>query len=388
MKTTHILAAALAAALLSACSTGNGNGSNHEEAEEHHTEEVELTRKQMETVGIRLGRVEEKELGDAIRANGELRLNPQDRAEVTSLVGGIVRGITVVEGSRVRAGQAVAYIENTEIVEMQKNYLVASKEADMAGLERKRQESLAAQGAGVEKTLQQATANHETARARRTGLAYQLRQIGIDPRQVEQGKIATQVAVRAAIAGTVGRINESKGSYVDVTAPLMEIMDNAAVYCSLGIFEKNIGQVAVGQQVDFVVTNSPSTHLKGEVYGINKAMDPATKAIAVNVRIKDDGGTPLVAGMGVTALIDTGKRKVSALPDGAIVSADGKKYVFMLEGTEKGGASRFKRVEVVTGATGLGYTQVDFVSPVPADATIVTANAFYLASMAADHGEH
>ena len=49
---------------------------------------------------------------------------------------------------------------------------------------------------------------------------------------------------------------------------------------------------------------------------------------------------------------------------------------------------RFRRVEVITRASDLGYTQIDFVNPVDADATVVTEKAFYLASMSADRGEH
>ena len=95
--------------------------------------------------------------------------------------------------------------------------------------------------------------------------------------------------------------------------------------------------------------------------------------------------------MYITGLIHTGKKEVTALPDGAIVSAEGKKFVFVLDGRQADGKEQtlhFKRVEVITGAGELGYTQVDFVNPVDADATVVTGKAFYLASMSADRGEH
>ena len=94
-------------------------------------------------------------------------------------------------------------------------------------------------------------------------------------------------------------------------------------------------------------------------------MNPETKAIAVHAQITGGNADRLIAGMYITGLIHTGKKEVTALPDGAIVSAEGKKFVFVLDGR-----------------------QVDFVNPVDADATVVTGKAFYLASMSADHGEH
>lgn len=230
-----------------------------------------------------------------------------------------------------------------------------------------------------------------SAKARQMGLYHQLAQVGIIPGAVAAGKIVSQIPVRAAISGTVGKINVSMGSFVDTSSSLMQIANNAAVYASLNVFERNLAQVRVGQSVDLVVTNSPGLRISGKVFRINRAIDPQTKSVAVHVRIAGGGASGLMAGMYVSGVIQAGQQLVTALPDGAIAEAEGKKYVFVLEGKHKEGNEekcRFRRAEVTTGASELGYTQVDFVEPVAADATVVTANAFYLASMAADHGEH
>ena len=246
MKTIYIPIMAGALVILASCS-GNKNAENQtKETGERRTEEVELTQEQLNTVGITLGKVEKKELGSVIHVNGKLKLNPQDKAEVTSLVGGIVRKISVIEHQQVKAGQTVNYIENAEIVEMQKNYLVTAREKETAQLEHQRQRMLSAQGAGVEKTLQQAEAAYATAQARLTGLHHQLVQIGISSEQVATGKIVSQVPVRTTIPGVVGKVSVNTGTYVDTTTPLMQIADNSAVYASLNVFERNISQVEVG----------------------------------------------------------------------------------------------------------------------------------------------
>lgn len=138
--------------------------------------------------------------------------------------------------------------------------------------------------------------------------------------------------------------------------------------------------------MDFVITNSPEARVKGKLSLVNRSMNPETKAIAVHTQITGGNADRLIAG-----LIHTGKKEVTALPDGAIVSAEGKKFVFVLDGRQADGKDqmlRFRRVEVITRASDLGYTQIDFVNPVDADATVVTGKAFYLASMSADRGEH
>lgn len=390
MKTFNIIIIAVISIFLASCTKGKQEEVKENKVEEQGYETIELTQEQIKTVGITLGKVESRSLNNVIRANGELQLNPQDMADVTSLVGGVVRKIYVTEGQLVKAGQVVAHIENTEIVGLQKDYLIAVKETNVTHQELLRQKTLASQKAGVEKTLQQASAAYEMALARQTGLYNQLRQIGINTNLVKQGRIIRQVAISAPISGIVTKISIKSGSYTESSQSLMQVANNAAVFCNLNVFERNINQVAKGQKVDFVITNSPNIHFKGTVREINPSMDSDTKAISVRVGIDTKNITELIPGMYVTGIISMGKQNVPALPDDAIVNANGKQYVFVLEKKHKEGNDvkyQFKQMEVVAGVSELGYTQIDFVAPISKNATVVTSNAFYIASMTADHGE-
>ena len=390
MKTLNIIIIAVISIFLASCTKGKQEEVKENKVEEQGNETIELTQEQIKTVGITLGKVENRPLNNVVRANGELQLNPQDMADVTSLVGGVVRKVYVTEGQQVKAGQVVAHIENTEIVGLQKDYLIAVKETNVTHQELLRQKTLASQKAGVEKTLQQASAAYEMALARQTGLYNQLRQIGINTNLVKQGKIIRQVSISAPISGIVTKISVKSGSYIESSQSLMQVANNAAVFCNLNVFERNISQVAKGQEVDFVITNSPKVYFKGTVKEINRSMDSDTKAISVHVGIDAKNATELIPGMYVTGIISMGKQNVPALPDDAIVNANGKRYVFVLDKRHKEGNDvkfQFKQVEVVAGVSELGYTQVDFVTPISKDATVVTSNAFYIASMTADHGE-
>lgn len=179
MKTIYISLFALALTLFVSCGQKaedkkETSVQTEQEQDHDHDEGVEVTEAQLNTVGIKLGKIEKRELANIIRVNGEMNLAPQKKAEVTSLIGGIIRQILVNEGSNVSKGQTVAYLENTAIVELQKNYLTSKKEAFVAEQEYNRQKELAEQGAGVQKVLQQASANYEISKAQLTGLEKQL----------------------------------------------------------------------------------------------------------------------------------------------------------------------------------------------------------------------
>lgn len=397
MKAIYIVLTNLFLIFLVSCGQSPKNESenepNKENSEDSHNEStnVELTESQMNAVEIQLGKIEKKDLNSIIRVNGEMALDPQKKAEVTSLLGGIIKRITVIEGQSVSAGQTVAYLENTEIVELQKNYLTTKKEALIAAQEYQRQKDLSAQGAGIEKTLQQASANYEITKAQITGLEKQLKQLSISIEQVSSGNMVTQIPIKAPIAGSVSKINASTGSYVDMQTPLMNITDNTDIHCDVKVFENEINMVKIGQEVDILLTNQPGITLKGEIYGINKSFEEDTKTIIVHAKIKEKGDIKLIPNMYVTGLINVGKQKTNAVPNNAIVSNENKKYIFVLEkeANEDGIKTyHFKRVEVLTGLSELGYTQIIPVSNLEEGITIVKSNAFYLASMSTDHGEH
>lgn len=396
MKTIYISLFALALTLFVSCGQKaedkkETSVQTEQEQDHDHDEGVEVTEAQLNTVGIKLGKIEKRELANIIRVNGEMNLAPQKKAEVTSLIGGIIRQILVNEGSNVSKGQTVAYLENTVIVELQKNYLTSKKEAFVAEQEYNRQKELAEQGAGVQKVLQQASANYEISKAQLTGLEKQLLQLSISPSQVSSGNMVTRIPVKSPIAGTVNKINISTGSYVDIQASLMNISDNSQMHCDVKVFEKDINKVKLGQEVDLSLTNQPGTSLKGVVYEINKSFEDDTKAIKVHLEIKDRNNLHLVPGMYVTGLINIGKEKTEAVPNDAIISNEGKKYILVLQNEENGTEGKifhFKEEEVITGTSELGYTQITPVKKIEEDATIVISNAFYIASMTADHGEH
>ncbi len=382
MKTINISIMVLSLFLLVACGQNKKTKNNSSEVEiEQEHKGISLSDKQMKAVNIQIGTVEKRNLSSIVRANGEMALEPQKKANVNSLVGGIIKQILVIEGKYVKSGQIVAFLENTEIVELQKKYLTTKKEALIAEQEYHRQKELSEQGAGVEKVRQQAAANFEILKAQSAGLEQQLRQLSIQPEQVSAGSMVTQIPIKSPISGNVNKINISIGSYVDIQNPLMSISDNSQIHCKLNIFEKDINKIKIGQEVDINLTNQEGTSLKGLIYQINKSFQDDTKAVIVHVNIKDKKGLNLFEGMYASALINIGEQKTDAVPDEAIVSIEGKKYIFLLENETNEKTYNFERLEVITGVTELGYTQIIPVSNLDDDAKIVTSGAFYIASM-------
>lgn len=356
--------------------------------EEIDFQNIPLSEKQVKAVDLKMGEAQEREMDAMLHANGSLVLRAQDMGNVSSLMGGIVKNVYVKEGQMVSRGQVVATIENTDVVTLQREYYTAYKESEMARLELDRQKTLASAGAGIKKTLQMSEKNYKVAKANLLGTGRQLQQMGISTKQVAKGKFTTVFPLRAPISGTVSDMQASLGSYADMQTPLMKIRNNHAVECDLNVFEKDIAKVKVGDQVLVSLTNQPGVNVSGRVYGMNQYLNKGTKSVAVHVKLDAKRGAKLFEGMYVSGQIATGRQLCMTLPDKAIVSADGKQYVFALnQQHSKGGTYSFSRHEVTTGVSNNGYTEVALCKHLKKGQKIVTDNAFYLASLTGDHGE-
>lgn len=356
--------------------------------EEIDFQNIPLSEKQVKAVDLKMGEAQEREMDAMLHVNGSLVLRAQDMGNVSSLMGGIVKNVYVKEGQMVSRGQVVATIENTDVVTLQREYYTAYKESEMARLELDRQKTLASAGAGIKKTLQMSEKNYKVAQANLLGTGRQLQQMGISTKQVAKGKFTTVFPLRAPISGTVSDMQASLGSYADMQTPLMKIRNNHAVECDLNVFEKDIAKVKVGDQVLVSLTNQPGVNVSGRVYGMNQYLNKGTKSVAVHVKLDAKRGAKLFEGMYVSGQIATGRQLCMTLPDKAIVSADGKQYVFALnQQHSNGGTYSFSRHEVTTGVSNNGYTEVALCKHLKKGQKIVTDNAFYLASLTGDHGE-
>lgn len=380
------------------------NSTNSGEQEEEHAEgtpELALSKVQMQAVGITLGKIESKNLNDVVKVNGQLEVPPQNKAEVHPLIGGVISKIFVLEGNYVRKGQTLVTLENPEFVKVQQDYLTSKSGLSFATKEYERQKELMAAKAGTGKVFQQAEANFYTEQAKFQSLESQLKQMGISVQSLNKGTLVTKIAVSAPISGVVGHIQVTTGSYAEISSPLLNITDNSQIHCDLLVYEKDLFKVKKGQKVDFILTNQNNQQISGTIYGINKTFENESKAVIAHAKIDNSANQNLIPGMYVSALINVGSQQTSAVPVEAVVNGQGKSYIFMVDLTpeeddhhkeavnkeEAGQHYRFKKIEVVTGVSDLGYIEITPLTDIPKGAEIVAKGAFYIQSMTAGGGD-
>lgn len=348
--------------------------------------ELALTQVQMQAVDITIGPIVQKNLNSIVKANGQLAVPPQNKADVSVLSGGLLRQIAVFEGQRVKKGQVLATIENQELIRIQQDYLSAKNSFSYVDAEYKRQQQLKEAGAGTGKFFQSAQANYNSERSKITAYESQLRQLGVSPAKISSGHIVSQFPLLSPISGTVGQISANTGAFVQPGTSIMEVVDNSKIHCDLIVFEKDLMKVSVGQSVDFQLTNQENQQIKGTINGINKSFENESKGVIVHAVIANPAKLNLIPGMYVTALISVGNQLAAAVPTDALVHSEGKDYIFIVEKKDKE-LVYFKKTEVKTGVTELGYVQVTPLKKLADHIEVATKGAFYLQSKSAGGAE-
>ncbi|WP_333663358.1 efflux RND transporter periplasmic adaptor subunit [Chishuiella changwenlii] len=352
--------------------------------EEESSTVTTLTNEQIKEVGISFGKIEDRDLTATIKANGTLRVPNNSKANATSLYGGVIKTLRVQLGDYVKKGQVIATIENPQFIQLQDEYLMIDSRIKLAEQESQRQRILNEGGAGALKNLQSATTDLSTLRTRKASLHKQIQLMGINPNNVKTSNMRTGLAVLSPISGTVSNEFAKIGTYVDVSSPVLEIVNNSLLHLDLQIFEKDLPFIKVGQMVNFTITNNPNTIYSAKVFNIGSSFEDESKTIAIHCTVIGNK-TGLIDGMNITGTISIDNVLTPTVTDQAIVEADGKYYIFIIKDKTK---NEFEKVEITKNASNLGYTAITTTKDIPKNIEIVTKGAFFINAKLENKGGH
>jgi len=411
-----ILITALSGLILMSSCSGNQSEEGHDEhghgAESGHDENTNtatLTPEQIESIGIKYGSIEKKQLTSSLKLNGLLRVPNNNRASVTSLYGGVINTLSIQQGSTVKKGQVVATLTNASFITMQEEFLTISSKLTLAEIEFERQKELQQGNATSLKNFQTAETEFNTLKAQKASLKKQLELLGINPDKLTSENFQSVISVRSPINGIVGEIYVSIGSYVDANNPIADIVDNNQLHLDLYAYEKDLTKLQVGQTIHFTLTNNPGKEYDADIYAVSNTFEPNTKTIAVHANVKGDK-QGLIDGMNITAIVSLDNATVDAVPTSAIVNHEGQDYIFIVtdahseeehhdhaeEGEEHEHDEHghghdhestddhsqegivFEKIPVRKGTTDVGYSEITLLKDIPANSQIVIEGAFFI----------
>lgn len=354
---------------------------NHPHEDDHGEEGIHLTRRQLDAMDIAYGDLREMKVNDYLKATGTLGLPPNAYAAVSARASGFIRDSrNYVEGDYVKRGAVIAYLENPDFIDLQREYLEAVAELTYLKEELERQETLLAENAGILKNAQLLRSKVAGKMAAVSGIRQRLEYLGIRTADLRPDNIIQEITLFAPRSGYITTISLHDGMYVEPSTQLMELIDEDHLHLELDVFERDIARVEKEQRVTYKIPALGDRSYTAEVHVIGKEFNAENKTVRVHAHLKGEH-PPFIRDLFAEVRIWLSDQSTPSLPEEAIFREGENAYVFV--GPDKLAAGEaeevsFERLRVNPGVTDDGYTAVRLIDSLPQGMRIVTQGAYFV----------
>jgi RND family efflux transporter MFP subunit len=277
------------------------------------------------------------------------------QSAVASKVTGRLVFLGVEEGSRVKAGQVIARLENRDtaaardralqnVSVARSNLEQARAELDNTALDYERKQALVAKGTIARSAFDAAEARYRTAKASVAALAAAVR--AAQAAWEEASALYDYSNIRAPFDAVVLTKNADIGDIVtplaataEAKAAVVTIADMDSLRVEVDVSESNIAQVRVGQACEIRLDAFAETRLPGRVHMILPTADRSKASVTVKVAFVDRDPRVLPEMSAKVAFLSRPvgsdeQAPVRAVPAAAVGSREGQAVVFLIQGDQ------------------------------------------------------
>ncbi len=137
----------------------------------------------------------------------------------------------------------------------------------------------------------------------------------------------------------------------------MELIDIDQLQLNIHVFEKDLKDMAVGQQVLYYDPDDMERVFEATLSHIGKSIDPDTKTVMCIAQLKPADRSAFVNSLYVETQIITCQREAPAIPGQALIKEEGLYYVLALVG-EREENLIFRKIPVNLGVVQQEYAEV------------------------------
>ena len=278
---------------------------------------VQLTNEQMNSIGVKTGTVEYKQLNDAIRATGTVDVDERLQSSVQVRFSGYIRKVFAnATYQYVRKGDPLFTIYSPDLVATQEEYLLA------------RRNEIALGGSSVDGVVSGASSLTTAAEQR-------LRQWDIPNSEIaklqETGKAIPELSISSPASGYIMERIALPNMYVDPATKLYTLADLSHVWVNAQVFQNDVGRLKRGDSSSITVDAYPGRTFQGRVEEILPQVDLTTRTVKVRLAVNNPGVT-LKPGMFVNVDLKSGLGRQLVVPASAVFQTGTRQVVFVDHG--------------------------------------------------------
>jgi len=260
---------------------------------------VELSPQRMQSIGVKIGTVEYRQVHDEIRTTGNIEVDETRLAEVQVRFAGWIQKVYAdATFQQVRKGQPLLSIYSPELVATENEYLLAKQNSGFLA-----RSTVPGVASGASSLLSSATER--------------LKQWGIPEREIQElegtGQVKRELEIDSPVSGFIVERNALPNMYVQPGTKLYSVADLSTVWVYAQVFQSDIGRVKTGDSAVITVDSYPGRTFPGRVSFIWPQLDPTTRTAKVRLEIHNPD-MKLSLGMFVNVKLDLSMGRQLVIP--------------------------------------------------------------------------
>jgi len=307
------------AAMSSAPTESAPNGSENASMASHEASlvPVQLSSERMQSIGVRMGRVERKTVGDEIRATGNVAVDETKLAYVQVRYSGYIQKVFAdATYQYLRKGQPLFTIYSPDLAATEREYLVAKQN---------QQRVVGSTVPGVA----------ESAASLLSAASERLKQWGVPQRELARlestGQVQQELQVDSPVSGYITERNALPNLTVQPETRLYSVADLSTVWIFAEVFQNDLGRIKVGDRASLTVDTYPGRNFEGRVNFIYPQVDMTTRTARVRLIFPNPDLT-LTPGMFVNAVLQVRAGMQLVIPASGVLQSGTRQIVFVNRG--------------------------------------------------------
>src|SRR6266581_2464553 len=278
---------------------------------------VQLSPERMQSIGVRMGRVERKMVGDEIRATGNVAVDETKLAYVQVRYSGYIQKVFAdATYQYLRKGQPLFTIYSPDLAATEREYLVAKQNQHQVA------------GSTVPGVA-------ESAASLLAAAAERLKQWGVPQRELARlestGQVQQELQVDSPVSGYIIERNALPNLTVQPETRLYSVADLSTVWIFAEVFQNDLGRIKVGDRASLTVDTYPGRNFEGRVNFIYPQVDMTTRTARVRL-IFPNPGLKLTPGMFVNAVLHVRAGTQLVIPVSGVLQSGTRQIVFVNRG--------------------------------------------------------
>jgi RND family efflux transporter MFP subunit len=278
---------------------------------------VQISPQRLQSIGVKHGRVQRKDIADEIRTAGNVAVDETRLSYVQVRFPGFIQKVFVdATYQYVRQGQPLFTIYSPDLVATEREYLVANqnqKEVLHSTVLGVAPGAASLLDAAVERLKQ-----------------WQVPQSEID-RLEKTGEVGKEIEIDAPASGYITERKAYPSTAVQPDMRLYAIADLSTVWVNAQVFQNDLGSVKVGAPVTVTADTYPGRAIAGRVDFIYPDVDMATRTARVRIVLQNPD-PPLSPGMFVKVALKVQMGDQLVIPANGVLQSGTRQIAFVDRG--------------------------------------------------------